>query len=335
MYVGKAYKLSEFLFWTRKSIYKLIFLGAIPVVLYEAFDLEWLAIPWTVVALLGTATAFIVGFKNTQTYNRTAEAGHIWTSIINSSRSWGLIARDFINEPEKTKKLLYRHLAWLTILRFQLREKRVWESTDQSHNAEYQKYYTIPEHECELEVELQKYLSSADLEYILSKKNRGAQLMSLQSRLIKELYDQEKILLLQFTEIHKGIREFLALQGRCEGIKDSPYPRQYAIINTFLVKVFCFILPFGMLRELDKANELVMGFMHGHMVWLTVPFSVLISWMYTSLGQVGESTENPFEGSANDVPISFFCEMIEIDIREMLDETQVPVLTQPRHDILL
>jgi putative membrane protein len=29
------------------------------------------AIPWTVVALLGTATAFIVGFKNTQTYSRT------------------------------------------------------------------------------------------------------------------------------------------------------------------------------------------------------------------------------------------------------------------------
>jgi len=335
MYVGKAYKLSEFLFWTRKSIYKLIFLGVIPVVLYEGFDLQWLAIPWTVVALLGTVTAFIVGFKNTQTYNRTAEAGQIWTSIINSSRSWGLIARDFINEPEKTKKLLYRHLAWLTILRFQLREKRVWESTDQSHNAEYQKYYNIPEHECELEVELQKYLSAADLEYILSKKNRGAQLMSLQSSLVKELYDQEKILLLQFTEIHKGIREFLSLQGRCEGIKDAPYPRQYAIINTFLVKVFCFILPFGMLRELDKANELVMGFMHGHMVWLTVPFSVLISWMYTSLGQVGESTENPFEGSANDVPISFFCEMIEIDLREMLDETQIPVLTQPRHDILL
>ena len=335
MYVGKAYKLSEFLFWTRKSIYRLFFLGVIPVVLYEALDLQWLAIPWTVVALLGTATAFIVGFKNTQTYNRTAEAGHIWTSIINSSRSWGLIARDFISERDQSRKLIYRHLAWLTILRFQLREKRVWESTDQSHNAEYQKYYTIPEQECELEVELQKYLSAEDLEYILSKKNRGAQLMGLQSRLIKELYDGEKIMLLQFTEIHKCIREFLSLQGRCEEIKDSPYPRQYAIINTFLVKVFCFILPFGMLRELDKANELVMGFMHGHMVWLTVPFSVLISWMYTSLGQVGESTENPFEGSANDVPISFFCEMIEIDIREMLDETQIPVLTQPRHDILL
>jgi len=303
--------------------------------MYQYFQLKWLAIPWTVVALLGTATAFIVGFKNTQTYNRTADAGHVWTSIINNSRAWGLIARDFLNNPERTKELIYRHFAWLTILRFQLREKRVWESTDKSHNAEYQKYYTIPEKERELEVELRKYLSDQEMEHILSKKNRGAQLLALQSKTVKEIFDNEEIVLLQFTEIQKSIREFIALQGKCEEIKDSPYPRQYAIINTFLVKVFCFMLPFGMLKELDKVNEAVNGFMHGHMVWLTIPFSVLISWMYTALGQVGESTENPFEGSANDVPISFFCEMIEIDLRELLNEDDIPELTQPKHDILL
>jgi putative membrane protein len=42
--------------------------------------------------------------------------------------------------------------------------------------------------------------------------------------------------------------------------------------------------------------------------------------MYTSLAQVGESTENPFEGSANDVPISTLCAAIERDLRWMLGE---------------
>jgi len=95
------------------------------------------------------------------------------------------------------------------------------------------------------------------------------------------------------------------------------------------------MLPFGMLRELDKLNEAVNGVMHGKMVWFVIPFSVLISWLYTSLGQVGESTENPFEGNANDVPISQFCEIIEIDLRELLDETDVAELTQPKHNIIL
>jgi putative membrane protein len=40
--------------------------------------------------------------------------------------------------------------------------------------------------------------------------------------------------------------------------------------------------------------------------------------MYTSLEQVGESTENPFEGGANDVPISTLCSTIERDLNVML-----------------
>jgi putative membrane protein len=37
---------------------------------------------WTAVALLGTASAFIVGFKNVQTYNRSWEARQIWGNIV-------------------------------------------------------------------------------------------------------------------------------------------------------------------------------------------------------------------------------------------------------------
>jgi len=64
MHTGKSYKLSEFLFWTRRSILWLLLVGTIPTVLYEVFDVKWISVPWSVVvALLGTATAFIVGFK--------------------------------------------------------------------------------------------------------------------------------------------------------------------------------------------------------------------------------------------------------------------------------
>ncbi len=49
------------------------------------------------------------------------------------------------------------------------------------------------------------------------------------------------------------------------------------------------------------------------------------------LEQVGESTENPFEGNANDVPISQMSRTAEIDIREMLGETNLaPGLTAPQ-----
>jgi putative membrane protein len=124
-------------------------------------------------------------------------------------------------------------------------------------------------------------------------------------------------------------------QGRCECIKDFPYPRQYATINSFFIKLFCLLLPFGLLREFDKLNDSVEGVIKGNMVWLVIPFSVLISWMYTSLERVGESTENPFEGNANDVPISQMCRTAEIDLREMLGETALPPPLEPRNNIVL
>ena len=71
------------------------------------------------------------------------------------------------------------------------------------------------------------------------------------------------------------------------------------------------------------------------MGWMALPFSVLISWIYVSLDQVGESTENPFEGGANDVPMAQVCRLLEIELRQMLGETEVPSLLKPKNSIIL
>jgi len=54
--------------------------------------------------------------------------------------------------------VVYRHLAWLTALRYQLRESRAWESTSRAHNAEYLRYYSVPEMDTPLEKELARFL---------------------------------------------------------------------------------------------------------------------------------------------------------------------------------
>lgn len=335
MHSGRSYKLSEFLLWTRRNIYILLIIGILPVLLYQVAGIKWIALPWTVVALLGTATAFIVGFKNTQTYNRTWEARQIWGAILNSSRAWGTMSRDFFNNPTKTRELVYRHFAWLTALRYAMRDSRAWETASKIYNEEYKANYSIPEKETSLEDELKKYLSEEELNYILTTKNKAAQLLSLQSKATKQLFDNNEIEDYRFVEMQKAIKDFFDQQGRSERIKNFPYPRQFASINSFFIKLFCLLLPFGMLKEFDKLNDGVDGLMKGNMVWLVVPFSVLLSWVYTSLEQVGESTENPFEGSANDVPISQMSRTIEIDMREMLGETDLPPALQPKNNIIL
>lgn len=335
MHAGKSYKLSEFILWTRKNIYISLILAIIPVVLYQVFKFKFIAIPWTVVGLLGTATAFIVGFKNSQTYSRTWEGRIIWGAILNSSRAFGTMCRDYFKNPEKTKELVYRHFAWLTVLRYAMRDSRNWETTNKSYNDEYKAFYDIPEKLTSLESELEKYISSEEINYILSTKNRAAQLLSLQSKTIRNLYDNKELDSHQFIELEKMVKDFFDQQGRSERIKNFPFPRQFATINSFFINLFIILLPFGLLKEFDKLNESITGFMQGNMVWLVIPFSVLISWVYTSLEQVGESTENPFEGAANDVPISQMSRTIEIDMREMLGETDLPPALQPKNNILM
>lgn len=335
MHIGQSYKLLEFLLWTRRNIYWLFFLGVIPTVVYQVLQWKWIALPWTVVALLGTATAFIVGFKNTQTYSRTWEARQIWGSILNSSRAWGIMCRDYMDDVEGSKVLVYRHFAWLTALRYQMRESKAWESTHKVYNKEYMAYYNVPEKESTLELELANYIPPEEVLQMMATKNKAVQLLGLQSRTIKELYDRGIIDNFRFLEMHKLITTLYDHQGKSERIKNFPYPRQFATVSSLFVKLFCILLPFSMLKDFDKLNENVGGIMQGHMVWLVIPFSMLISWVYTSLEQVGESTENPFEGSANDVPISQMSRTIEIDMREMLGETDLPPALQPKNNIIL
>jgi putative membrane protein len=327
VHAGNQYSLKEFIFWTRTAIYKILLFAAVPTILFELFNCRWLAIPWVPIAMIGTAAAFIVGFRNTQTYNRLWEARQIYGSIVNSSRAWGLMARDFVSNKEAQQQLIYRHIAWLTALRFQLRENRVWESINKHYNREYQRFYTIPEQKSNLADELTAFLSAEEKEYVLQKKNRATQLIALQSKQLEQLKQQGIIEPLNYIELQNTLNALLEHQGRCERIKNFPYPRQFASINKFFVYLFIMLVPFGLLNEFQKLGE--------HYVWLNIPFSLIVCWVFLSMERVGEATENPFEGSANDVPISALSRTIEIDLREMLDETDLPPALQPVNKILM
>lgn len=90
MHTGKRYTFKEVILWTRRDILQLIIIAAVPTTLYQLLNWKWLTLPWLPVALLGTAVAFVIGFKNNASYDRLWEARRIWGSITNFSRSWVL-----------------------------------------------------------------------------------------------------------------------------------------------------------------------------------------------------------------------------------------------------
>jgi len=335
MHLGKSYSLIEFTLWSRRQLYAALACGSLPVFLYQFLGLKWLSIPVSVVVLLGTATSFIVGFRNVQTYGRALEAQQIWTEILSLSRSLGVMVRDFPAAPAAGRELILRHCAWLTALRYQLRSPRVWENTGKAANMEYRKYYQVPEWETSLEQALARYLPQAALDSVLHAENRTTRLLGTQAAEFKRLLAAGEISNAFYLELGGLIRSLFVQQGRAERVKEYPYPRQYEVINKLFVSTFCLLLPFGILTEFEKLNASVTGVMHGHMIWLVIPFSTMISWMYLALEQVGESTENPFEGNPNDVPMARICRKIERELMDMLGEKSEVIEPVAEHGIVL
>lgn len=339
MHAGRHYSLKQVLLWTRRDIILLTLIACIPTISYSLLECKWLIVPWLPIALIGTAVAFVIGFKNNASYDRMWEARRAWGGIVNTSRSWGIMVKDYVDGYREAaqiapgelahahRKLFYRHMAWLTALRYQLREPKSWENMSKSYNAEFRSHtFRIAEYESELKDELTQYLDKEELDYVLSKKNRATHIIGLQSRHLKELEQQGWIETFRHTELEKQLVELYNQQGVCERIKNFPYPRQYATLNMIFVRIFICIVPFGMLQEFQKIGD--------NFIWFNIPFSVLVTWVFNTMEKIGESTENPFEGSANDVPITAMSRTIEIDMREMLDETGIPAGLQPVNDIL-
>jgi putative membrane protein len=340
MHAGKNYSFKEVIFWTRRDLISLLIISSIPTLCFKLLGWTWLAVPWLPIALLGTAVAFVVGFKNNASYDRMWEARKAWGAIVNVSRSWGIMVKDYITnrharEPfaekelgEVKEALINRHLAWLTALRYQLREARVWEAIYKRHNAEYkEKWFSVEEHRGNVRDALAAYLTPAELELVMHTSNKAAQIIALQSDNLRKLLERGLIEDFRHMELQKALIEFYNQQGACERIKNFPYPRQYATLNLYFTKIFVFLVPLGMLQEFDKLGD--------QLIWLSIPFSTLSAWIFTTLEKIGESTESPFEGSANDVPITAISRTIEIDLKEMFGMTNIPAPLKPENNILV
>jgi putative membrane protein len=339
MHTGQNFGFKEIVVWTKRDIGIYIVIATIPTVIYEVFHYQWLPLPWLPIALMGTAVAIIIGFQNNATYDRLWEARKIYGGIVNSSRIWGTLVKTYITNKyaqqplseseleEVHRRLIYRHIAWLTVLRHQLRQPREWETMDKRFNIEHKKLFIVSEHEVKLEDDITFYLSAADMEYILSKKNRAMHLLDIQSEELKQLFNRGLIENFSHIELQRVLSDLYEHQGKCERIKNFPYPRQFSTLSLCFVWLFIILLPFGMLAEFEK---------FGHFTtWLTIPFCVLVAWIFHTMDKIGESSENPFQGGANDIPITALSRSIEIDLREMLGEIDLPKPIEPKNSILM
>jgi putative membrane protein len=367
MYTRRIFPVKGVIKWTRRHILLFLIISTIPVFLFDIAGLKWLHVPWLPLGVMGTAVAFIVSFKNNASYDRLWEARKIWGGIVNASRSWTIMVKDFINNDHAKQKLsndelhvihkelVHRHVAWLTALRYQMRADKPWEQhlKNKKSNQEFREsYYLVCEDKTPIEEAIKGYISHEEYKEVFAKGNKASQLLGVQSRRLKELMNEGLIEDFRHMEMANMIVEFYSLQGKSERIKNFPYPRQFATLNYMFVWIFIILLPFGIMEGFESIGEHIVEdlanhtshtstlhrmqeFIAQHFVWFSIPFSTLLAWVFHTMEAIGENTENPFEGGPNDVPITDMSRGIEIDIRQLIDDTNIPEPYQWANDIVM
>ena len=343
MIISKTVSFFRILQWSWFNIVTIISLTTIVLGLYH-FEIVSIQLPWLPISVIGTAVAFFIGFKNNQAYDRMWEARKIWGGIVNNSRTWGMQVDGYITNlfnagvsEEELKqikqRLIYRHIAWLYTHRTQLLIPTNWEFAGQTGRLKrmannFQEKFGIGLVKEEVSaIDLNKLIPVEEHTRLTGAKNQATQLINGQSKDLAILRSRQVIEDFRHVELMETLSQFYELQGKNERIKKFPLPRQYANAGSYFTKIFLFLLPFSLVPELISIGTVGL--------WLAVPITSLVSWVYITMESTGDYSENPFQGMGNDIPMLSLCRTIEIDLRQMLDESDLPAPIQAKKDILM
>jgi putative membrane protein len=68
--------------------------------------------------------------------------------------------------------------------------------------------------------------------------------------------------------------------------------------------------------------------------WFTPLGSTLVGFIFLALDKIGRDLEDPFDNTMHDIPLTSITRTIEINLRQMLGETQLPEPVVPIDDVL-
>ena len=274
---------------------------------------DW-GVPVAITAVLGTALSILLGFSNSQAYDRWWEARKIWGSIVNDSRSFAKQVITFIQfeddhhhsaTREIRKKIIYRHLAFINMLRLQLREEKNQEK---------------------INAVLTEFLSEEEKEAVKANHNIATQLIKNQACDLRKMYDRRLVNEFMFVQLDTYLSNLYVYQGQAERIKKTPFLPTYHFFSKVFLYFFITLLPFSLLSGVDKAAT----------TWMMLPVTVLIGWVFHMIYMNGHVYAYPFDNTAFDTPMTSICNTIEIDLKEMLGgDESIPLKTMPHKGILM
>lgn len=258
---------------------------------YIPKELTITPLPFT---LLGLPLSIFLGFRNNSSYDRFWEGRKLWGSIINTTRTATRQIMTLV-APERgqlageqaasaradfEREQVERLIGYVHALRHHLRDERSFE-------------------------DCAKFLPEEDFAALEAEPNPPIALLHRMGERFSEAWRAGWIDTMHLPLLEETLRTLTDLQGGCERIKKTPIPFAYTVLMHRIVGVYCFLLPFGVYKDVGDLTPIVV---------------MMVSYGFFGLDAIGDEVEEPFGMDMNDLPLSSFSRMLEIEARKRLGD---------------
>ncbi|CAI9686729.1 hypothetical protein HZQ11_15290 [Elizabethkingia anophelis] len=244
-----------------------------------------ISLPLTIPALVGTAVSLLLAFRISQSYERWWEARMIWGAIVNDSRTF---IRQITQALPSGSETIIQEFAQRQI---------IWN-------------YALGESLRKLSFSdrVQDYL----IDHRIEAANIPNALLDEHSLQLKQLADKGLISEFRLIQLNETLARLCDSMGKCERIKNTVFPRSYSILVHSLIYVFAAILPFGF--DDSQLSLLI----------IEIGITILIPTLFIAIEKTAIIMQDPFENTPVDTPMTSLAQTIEINLREMTGEQNVP-----------
>lgn len=242
--------------------------------------------PLTIPAFIGTAISILLSFKLSQSYDRWWEARKVWGAIVNDSRSFVIQLQSLTSDVNDgvIKKIAFRQIAWCYCLGQSLRGLNPTEN-------------------------LEKFISAEDLEEIKNHNNKPLALLQLHGKDIKALKGKNQLDVFSQLQLDNTLVRLCDAQGKAERIKTTVFPVTYRLFLHSIIYLFVVTLSVA----LNNVGGL-----------FEIPLLLLISAAFLLLEKSATHMQDPFENRPTDTAVTAIARTIEINVKQLLKETEIP-----------
>jgi putative membrane protein len=241
--------------------------------------------PLTIPAFIGTAISILLSFKLSQSYDRWWEARKVWGAIVNDSRSLVTQLQSLTSKGNDEK---IKKIAFRQI---------AW-------------CYSLGQSLRELNPtdNLDEFISEEDLKEIKKHNNKPLALLQLNASDIKQLKETNQLDIFSQLQLDNTLVRLCDSQGKAERIKTTVFPVTYRLFLHAII--YLFVVTLAIALRVDGLFE--------------IPLLVAISSAFFLLEKTATHMQDPFDNRPTDTAMTAIAKTIEINIKQLLKESEIP-----------